>query len=164
MPSLLKPSWLVLAEQVKDFSETPGRLTHPVIKKWLAELGAWWTDDETPWCGIAVGAFLKAAGLAIPKMYMRALAWRDWGLPCGQLLGAIAVMERVGGGHVGFLTGVSKDGKRVRLRGGNQDNRWCEAWFDSERIVAYRWPATVSVTGALKAPVAAVGTMSSSEQ
>jgi uncharacterized protein (TIGR02594 family) len=102
-----------------------------------------------------------AAGIEYPTRYASALAWSSWGEATpGPTHGAIAVLTRNGGGHVGFVTGVSKDGKKVRLLGGNQNDQVCEAWFNVERVTAYRVPPGYAGSRTL---VAEVGTISRSE-
>lgn len=89
------------------------------------------------------------------------MAWKEYGIPCAvPALGAIAVLTRPGGGHVGIVTGVSKDRSRIRLIGGNQGDMVSESWFEVGRVVAYRLPVGAA---ALPAPVASVGSLSTSE-
>lgn len=155
------PRWLQIARRFDGLREIVGPRHNPTIIRWLEKLRAWWRDDETPWCGVAVASWLSQAGHPIPKHYYRALAWADYGMPQpGPLQGAIAVLSRKGGGHVGLVTGVTRDGKHVRLLGGNQNDAVNEAWFPASRIVAYRLP----VAAPRAAPVvASLGTMSTSE-
>lgn len=131
------------------------------IVEMLRKLGAWWQDDETPWCGVALAAWMNEAGLAYPKAYYRALAWLDYGVACGAQYGAIAVLTRKGGGHVGIVTGVTSNGSHVRLLGGNQGDAVSEAWFPVERVSAFRMPE--GVAKAIPAPVAALGDLSRGE-
>jgi uncharacterized protein (TIGR02594 family) len=131
------------------------------IVEMLRKVGAWWQDDETPWCGVALAAWMKEAGLAYPKAYYRALAWLDYGVACSSQYGAIAVLTRKGGGHVGIVTGVTSNGSHVRLLGGNQGDAVSEAWFPVERVSAFRMPE--GVAKAIPAPVAALGELSRGE-
>jgi uncharacterized protein (TIGR02594 family) len=142
--------------------EIKGPKNAPRITKLLAELGAWWGDDETPWCGVMVAGWFAECGLPYPKHYYRALAWADYGVMCPDpMYGAVAVLSRVGGGHVGLVTAMSADGRFVRLLGGNQGNAVSQAWFDTQkRPVIYRMPADVMMA---KAPVLNVGNLSTSE-
>lgn len=153
--------YLDIARKDIGLKEIKGPKHASRITQWLVKLGAWWRDDETPWCGVAVGGWLSEAGEAIPKAFYRASAWADWGKDAnGPKLGAIAVLTRTGGGHVGIVTGVSLDGKYVRLLGGNQGDSVCEAWFAADRVTAYRLPVGAKLVGAV---VASVGTFSKSE-
>lgn len=155
------PSYLTVARSYVGLKEIPGPKHNTTIQGWLKKLGAWWNDDETPWCGVFAAACMQQAGLPFPKAYYRAKEWATYGTPMpGPFYGAIAVLERVGGGHVAFVTGVSKDGKKLRLLGGNQGNMVNESWFDTVRVTAYRCPAGIALDAA---PIAVVGAMSKSE-
>jgi uncharacterized protein (TIGR02594 family) len=140
-----EPAWMTTARNYLGLTEIPGVATAPVIKKWLVGLKAWWTDDETPWCGVFVAQCLHENGVDRPKNWFRALAWLDWGIPISQpMVGCVVVYARKGGGHVGFVVGRDEKG-RVLTLGGNQGNRVSIAPFDSTRVVGYRWPVSVPV-------------------
>lgn len=161
-----EPSYLVAARRDIGLREIKGPKHAGRIVQMLQRLGAWWRDDETPWCGVAVASWLSQAGYPIPKHYYRALAWADYGIRCPvPAQGAIAVLTRKGGGHVGLVTGYTEPGPlvgaHVRLLGGNQNDAVSEAWFPVERITAYRLPE-----GVARIPVTVVpriGSMSRSE-
>lgn len=135
------PPWLAEARRHEGLREIPGAPTAPTIQRWLADLGAWWRDDETPWCGVAVAAWMQAAGVTpLPRFWMRARAWADWGQPLPwAALGAVAVFSRKGGGHVGLVTGEDQDGNLLIL-GGNQGNAVNIRAFPRDRLLAFRWP------------------------
>ena len=157
-----EPSYLIAARRDIGLREIKGPKHASRIVEMLQRLGAWWRDDETPWCGVALAAWVSASGYPIPKHYYRALAWADYGTgQSGPWQGAIAVLTRKGGGHVGIVTGVSPGGSHVRLLGGNQDDAVKEAWFPAGRITAYRAPPGVFLPK--WADLAAVGEMSKSE-
>lgn len=156
----MEPVYLSIARRDIGLREIKGPKHSSRISNWLLRLGAWWRDDETPWCGVAVAGWLNEAGLPYPKTFYRALSWRDYGVPCGIELGAIAVLQRAGGGHVGIVTGVNLTRTYIRLLGGNQGDRVCEAWFPVDRVVAYRKPHNISIAAA---PLAIVGELSRSE-
>lgn len=157
-----EPLHLTIARRDIGVREIKGPKHHTRIVQWLARLGAWWRDDETPWCGVALAAWMQEAGYAVPKDYYRALAWAKWGNPAsGPRLGAVAVLTRKGGGHVGIVTGITINGSHVRLLGGNQNDAVNEAWFPASRVTAYRLPP--GVTSAPRAPVAELGSISTSE-
>lgn len=138
------PIWLTIGRKYLGVTETPGPKTTPIIGEWLRKLRAWWSDDETPWCGTFVGAVLTQAGCELPRHWYRARAWLDWGLRLTEpALGCVVVYERGGGGHVGFVTGWDQNGRILTL-GGNQGNRVSIAPFDSWRVLGYRWPSEYS--------------------
>jgi uncharacterized protein (TIGR02594 family) len=57
----------------------------------------------------------------------------------GPQIGAIAVMGRRGGGHVGVVSGIDADGNPI-LVSGNNGNRVREASYPRGRIYAYVMP------------------------
>jgi uncharacterized protein (TIGR02594 family) len=57
----------------------------------------------------------------------------------GPQVGAIAVMERRGGGHVGIITGIDASGNPIMISG-NNGNRVREAPISRGRIYAYVMP------------------------
>lgn len=134
------PPWIHAARRYLGVREIPGPATSPVIGKWLHALRAYWTDDETPWCGALPAIVMQECGLAYPKAWYRARAWLDWGEPCSAALGAVAIFERGGGGHVGFVVGKDHM-SRLMILGGNQGNRVSIAPFEWGRLLGCRWPA-----------------------
>lgn len=141
---MMEPFWIGNARRYLGTAEIPGRDTSPVIKRWLTELKAWWTDDETPWCGVFVAEICRQSGLERPANWYRALAWKGWGEELlWPELGAVVVFERQGGGHVGFVVGEDQK-HRLMVLGGNQGNRVSIAPFERARAVAYRWPIGVT--------------------
>jgi uncharacterized protein (TIGR02594 family) len=140
-----EPNWMQEARKHDGLKEIPGQKTNPIIYGWLSRLKAWWSDDETPWCGTFVAHCMKSAGHEPPKYWMRAKAWADWGRPIDYPVpGCIAVFERNGGGHVGFVVGQS-DGGLLMVLGGNQGNQVSTAPIAETRAIAYVWPAGVPV-------------------
>lgn len=149
--------------------EVPGPGFNAWIRDtWLSLPGGSWfwdtygkDDSKLPWCGAFVARCCKEAGLPLPKAYSSALSWASWGEDAGRALhGAVAVMKRDGGGHVAIVTGISEDGKMVRLLGGNQNDSVNDAWFLASRVTAWRKPAGSILP---HAKVATIGTMSKSE-
>lgn len=135
-----EPVWLKLARTFLGQREIPGAPTAPFIKAWLAKLHAWWTDDETPWCGVALAAWMDACGIDLPANWMRAKAWLEWGTPLRDpAVGCVVVFNRLGGGHVGLVVGRDVRG-RLLVLGGNQGNAVCIAPFTMDRVAGYRWP------------------------
>ncbi len=158
------PHWLASARADLGLRELPGAPTAPRIAAWLQRLGAWWRDDETPWCGTAVAAWMLTAGFTPPKAWYRARSWADWGQPlAAPALGCVVVFARQGGGHVGLLTGLDTAG-RLMVLGGNQGNRVSIAPFDRARVLAYRWPPGQRMPATAGLPVVrAEGAASSNE-
>lgn len=143
--SVNDPAWLIEARKHLGVTEIKGPKTADFISRWLRHLGAWWSDDETPWCGVFVAACVEAASLPIPKFWMRAKAWAEWGTRLSEpATGCVVVFERKGGGHVGFVVGRTENGNLLVL-GGNQGNRVCISPFDRTRVIGYYWPPGLSL-------------------
>lgn len=163
-PSNDEPDWLLAARALIGTREIVGpKHNNWIVGQW-AKLGAsWFNDDETPWCGLFVASCLQAVGLAFPGKgaFARALAWKDWGKPCPPQLGAVAVFQREGGGHVGFLVGESAT--EVYVLGGNQGNMVSIMPLAKSRMVACRWPAERSMSAAVKLPQMSGGVVSGNE-
>lgn len=145
---MTSPVWLQTARKLEGLKEIPGPKHNPKIIGWLRDLNAWWSDDETPWCGTFVAHCLKEAGLPVPKFWFRAKGWSDYGslLRLDRLApGAILVFDRQGGGHVGFYVG--EDAGHYFVLGGNQSNGVNVMKLGKTRLVASRWPKDVPVLG-----------------
>lgn len=156
-----EPNYLAHARKDIGLKEVKGAAHSVRIGQWLKKLKAWWQDDETPWCGVAMGGWLSECGLPVPKEYYRASTWGGYGYPCeGPKLGAIAVMTRQGGGHVGIVTGVTADGGHVRVLGGNQGDMVKESFFEASRVTTYRAPSGYTLNAA---PIVKIGELSRSE-
>ena len=145
---MTRPRWLKIAETYTGLAEIRGPKHNSKIVGWLDKLGAWWRDDETPWCGVFVAHCVQDVGLPYPSMYMRAKAWVDYGslLRRDRLApGAILVFDRAGGGHVGFYVG--EDAGHYFVLGGNQGNAVNVMKLGKSRLLASRWPKGEPVTG-----------------
>lgn len=163
------PVWFHEAGRLKGTREIPGAKSNAVIIGWAKKLGGWiasfYTNDDTPWCGLfvahCIGATLPEETL--PANPLSALAWGSFGAKLDKpRLGAVVVFKRPGGGHVGFYVG--EDATAVRVLGGNQGNTVSETRVPKSRLVGYRWPATVPLTGAGgPIEVAAEGALSTNE-
>jgi uncharacterized protein (TIGR02594 family) len=143
-----EPSWLKIARSYDGLKEIPGPRHNQTIIRWLVKLRAWWSDDETPWCGVFVAHCMQKCSLPFPKLYMRAKAWADYGslLRRDRLApGAILVFDRAGGGHVGFYVG--EDAGFYYVLGGNQSNAVNVMKLGKSRLVASRWPKGEPVIG-----------------
>jgi uncharacterized protein (TIGR02594 family) len=156
-----EPLHLKMARRDLGVRETLGPNDSGWIRAMWAKLSAGWLLGQ-PWCGGAMAKWVSEAGHAYPKRFYRALTWADWGNAApGPRLGAVAVLTRKGGGHVGIVTAITANGSHVRLFGGNQNDAVNEAWFPASRVTAYRLPS--GVTSAPRAPVAELGSISTSE-
>lgn len=136
---MIDPAWIAEARKWIGLQEIPGKASAPVISRWLRELGAWWSDDATPWCGTFAAHCMRSAGSEPPRAFYRAKAWLDWGIEIERpLLGCVAVFDRQGGGHVGFVVGRYPP-LGLSILGGNQGDQVSVAVF-SRAPIGYRWP------------------------
>ena len=142
-------NWVGNARQFVGLREVKGEKHNPEIIKMLGVMGrfsnearAWWRDDETPWCGLFVGYVMGKSGRFVVKEWYRA---KEWASPLLTKLdspayGAIAVLSRHGGGHVGIVIGKDAQGN-IMLLGGNQGDMVQISPFKPERIDGYYWPS-----------------------
>ena len=47
-------AWVAEARKHIGLAEVAGKQHNGTIVNWLIKLGAWWRDDESPWCGTFV--------------------------------------------------------------------------------------------------------------
>ena len=131
--------WITEARKHIGLSEMVGKQHNSTIRNWLISLKAWWTDDETPWCGTFVAHCAKTAGRDIPQHWYRALAWADYGSRLDKpAYGCVVTFNRADGGHVGFCIGQDVDGN-LWILGGNQGNKVSVAKFSRSRVHSYTW-------------------------
>lgn len=149
----MEPTWLTHAREFIGQRELNGAPTAPFIAAWLQSLHAWWKDDETPWCGTAIAAWMQDCGIEPAQAWYRAKGWLDWGVAlAAPAIGAVVVFERTGGGHVGLVIGKDQSG-RLLVLGGNQGDAVSIAAFDPARVIGYRWPSGQLPPVASKLPV-----------
>lgn len=131
--------WIADGKQYVGLREVKGARHNPNIQMMLKYLGAWWKDDETPWCGVFTAYCLKKNGIVIPKHWYRALDYKNYGAKLSKpAYGCIAIKTRKGGGHVCFVVGKTKDGRLVCL-GGNQNDMVCYAVYKASDFEEFRW-------------------------
>lgn len=135
-------AWMAYVLTLIGVAEVPGPGNNSIIAGWLKGLKAWWHDDATPWCGVLVAHCMQKAGQPLPKHWYRAKGWQDWGVPAPLAYGAVAILDREGGGHVFFITQVSPN--FIWGIGGNQGDKVCEAKFPRSRLIGCRWPASLA--------------------
>ena len=135
-----KPLWIIEAQRHIGVKEIKGAKHNSFILVWLKSLSAWWSSDEVPWCGVFAAHCMKKAECKLPRYWMRAKDWLNWGQkiiqPC---VGCIVVFEREGGGHVGFVVGQDVN-KNLMVLGGNQGDAVKVSPFQITRVSGFRWP------------------------
>ena len=117
------PQILVQAVKMLGTKEVVGKVHNPIIIGWAKELGLAkvYTNDEIPWCGLAVAYAVHSADLTPIASPLWALSWAKWGIEVKEpMLGDILTFKRDGGGHVGIYVG--EDDTCYHVLGGNQGN------------------------------------------
>jgi len=96
------------------------------------------TGRGSLWCGAFMDLVLKRTGHAGGGNLASAYA-RYGQRVSGPQVGAIAVMGRRGGGHVGVVSGVDPNGNPI-IVSGNHNHTVAESVYPAERISAYVLP------------------------
>lgn len=146
---LIMQKWILEAQKYIGEKEIPGAKHNPVIvDMWKAIKRGGIKDDETPWCAAFVGACLERVGIESTR-FESAKSYLAWGTKLNAPVeGCIVVFDRDGGGHVGFVVGVTRMGDLLVL-GGNQGDMVKVAKFPRSRAQAanYRWPSGYPTPG-----------------
>lgn len=96
------------------------------------------TGRRALWCGAFMDLVLRKNGLAGGGNLAKAYA-RYGRRVAGPQVGAIAVMNRRGGGHVGVVSGVDANGNPIIISG-NHNRTVAETVYPRGRITAYVVP------------------------
>lgn len=97
------------------------------------------TGRSSLWCGNFMNLVLQRTGHKVSGSNL-ARSFASYGRRVsGPQVGAIAVMSRKGGGHVGIVTGVDAKGN-IMVLSGNHNRRVAEAPYPASRIYAYVMP------------------------
>lgn len=138
--------WIEAAEKVRGLHELRDI---EVLSRWLRSDGKTLGNPaRMPWCGDFVDTAIaktlprepRPGALGVNPYW--ALNWNMFGVECGEHFGAVVTFVRPGGGHVGFLVGISEDGLFYLVLGGNQGNKVSRIWIAKSRARALRWPST----------------------
>lgn len=146
--------WMDAAWSHIGVHETAGnKATAEIVGMYAAAGHPEVVSDEVPWCAAFVGACLQASSLPNTGSLL-ARSYLDYGSKLDEpQVGAIAVLKRGAppSGHVGFVTGWG-DG-RIRLLGGNQGDKVCEASFRYDDVIGFRWPPVAATKTMQAAPL-----------
>lgn len=124
--------------------ETPGAANNPQIMAWAKEVGkdvgATYSSDAVPWCGLFVAVVVQRAGKPVISGPLWAKNWARFGgkaeVPS---LGDVLVFQRAGGGgHVGFY--LAEDESAFHVLGGNQGDAVSVTRIAKSRCIAARRP------------------------
>ncbi len=129
------------AKATKSYANSAcGRFTgRSLVAEARKYLGTNPTGRSSLWCGAFMDMVLKRTGHAGGGNL--ALAYLHYGTRVGgPQIGAIAVMGRHGGGHVGVVSGVDANGNPI-IVSGNHNHTVAEAAYPRSRISAYVMPS-----------------------
>lgn len=141
------PTWMLTAKGEIGVSEISGPEHNKRVLEYLAtcskskggNLGSWGANrDETPWCSAFVNFCVLRSGVEGTR-HATARSWLEWGKSCEARPGAIVVLSRDGGGHVGFFDHANMG--KIFILGGNQNDEVSIRGYDSSRLLDYRWPS-----------------------
>ena len=99
------------------------------------------TGRASLWCARFMNMVLQQSGYRGTGSDMASSFARYGQRVSGPQVGAIAVMGRRGGGHVGIITGIDAQGNPIMISG-NNGNRVREAPVSRGRIYAYVMPTS----------------------
>jgi uncharacterized protein (TIGR02594 family) len=116
----------------------PGGGAYAFVAEARRYLGTNPTGRRDLWCGAFVDLVLKRLGYKGGGNLASAYA-RYGTRVSGPQIGAIAVMTRVGGGHVGIVSGFDSKGRPIIISG-NYRRRVAEVVYPAGRIYAYVIP------------------------
>lgn len=123
------------------------------LQKFLRSDGRTLGDPtKLPWCGDLVETVI---GLTLPTELLPvnpylARNWMKFGRSVEPIYGAVAVFWRGSrngtSGHVGFIVGETKNGRKWVVAGGNQQNAITDnAEIDKSRLLGTRWPSSFPI-------------------
>ncbi len=126
------------AAQAHSSSAYAGFTGNALVEEARKYIGTNPTGRSSLWCGAFMDMVLKRTG----HLGGGNLAWgySHYGTRVsGPQVGAIAVMGRQGGGHVGVVSGVDANGNPI-IVSGNHNHTVAEAVYPRGRIAAYVMP------------------------
>jgi uncharacterized protein (TIGR02594 family) len=142
--------WLTVARQEMQngVAELAGARHHSRILEYHGTTTLRATSDEVPWCSSLANWCMVQVGILGTRL-ANARSWLQYGIPlAAPVRGCITVFSRGSdpqSGHVAFF--LRRSGGKVSVLGGNQGNRICEADYDHDRVLGYRWPAGAPLPG-----------------
>ncbi|WVW37722.1 tail-associated lysozyme [Aeromonas phage Gekk3-15] len=140
--------WLEEANKLIGIKEFAAPKSNPlIVQMWKDIKRGGIKDDKTPWCAAFVGACLERVGI-VSTRFESAKSYLKWGVTLERPVeGCIAVFDRDGGGHVGFVVGVDRVGN-YQILGGNQGDAVKVAAFPRSRNPQFRWPDGIAIPSA----------------
>jgi uncharacterized protein (TIGR02594 family) len=127
-----------VAAQSHANSAYGGFTSNSLVAEARRYLGSNPTGRSSLWCGAFMDMVLKRTGHRGGGNL--ALGYKHYGQRvAGPVVGAIAVMGRRGGGHVGVVSGVDANGNPI-IVSGNHNHTVAESVYPRSRISAYVMP------------------------
>ena len=124
--------------QAHSNSAYGGQTSNPLVAEARKYIGTNPTGRGSLWCGAFMDLVLKRTGH--PGGGNLASAYAGYGTRvAGPQVGAIAVMGRRGGGHVGVVSGIDPNGNPI-IVSGNHNRTVAESVYPAGRIHAYVLP------------------------
>lgn len=128
-----------IAAAKQPVAESAGITSSALVAEARKYIGTNPTGRKRLWCGAFMDMVLKRTGHAGGGNL--ALGYEHYGTRVsGPQVGAIAVMGRRGGGHVGVVSGIDPSGNPI-IVSGNHNNTVAESVYPRARIAAYVVPA-----------------------
>jgi uncharacterized protein (TIGR02594 family) len=117
-----------------------GRGAYALVSEARRYIGTNPTNMARLWCARFTNFVLNRSGYRGTGSDA-ALSFRSYGrrVP-GPRIGAIAVMRRKGGGHVGIVSGIDRHGNPILISGNNGRHGVAEVVYPRRRIIAYVMP------------------------
>jgi len=129
-----------IAAQTHSNSAYGGFSTNDLVVEARKYIGTNPTGRASEWCGAFMDLVLKRTGH--PGGGNLALGYAHYGKRIsGPEVGAIAVMGRGGGGHVGVVSGIDPNGNPIIISG-NHNHTTAESVYPRGRIAAYVVPGS----------------------
>ncbi len=144
-PAVYTPPWGVILNAKMGLHEQRDKAA---LEAFLRSDGSTIGDPSVfPWCGdLAETVTLNSHYGPVPSNPYLARNWATWGKEANPGYFVYAVFKRPGPkgneGHIGYLVGISQDGTRYRVRGGNEQNQIGDVWIGADRLLACRLPAS----------------------
>lgn len=135
------PAWLRYAYGEIGTTEIKGPRHNPRVVEYQSVTALKADNDEEAWCGAFVAWCINKAGLPLPAVPERAKDWKNWSsgmIISRPVYGCLVVLERRGGGHVGFAVGKNAKNELLLL-GGNQGDQ-VSIRPTHGQVVGYVWP------------------------
>lgn len=140
MSAASEPLWLQIARKELGVAEIAGPESNPRIIEYHATTSYGAKDDSVSWCSAFVNWCMKQAGYQGTNN-AGARSWANWGVALPTpVVGCVAVFGYPDSwrGHVGLYLGEDKES--IRVFGGNQGDKVCEAYMSKKLLLGFRWP------------------------